>query len=128
MRKKFMLLALLCLLGNALWAQSRQISGEVTNQENGEPIAGVSVLIKGGSQGTSTDDKGKFKITIPENRKPVLVPWEPPLINTLTPAMGSPFSWLVTSPDICRLCAHSTLPSKHKRASNINFFLIQLIV
>ena len=41
------------------------ISGTVTN-EKGEPMAGVSVRLKGSSNGTTTDNNGKFTISILE--------------------------------------------------------------
>jgi TonB-dependent starch-binding outer membrane protein SusC len=47
------------------------VTGEVTNI-NGEALTGVSVLIKNTGAGTATDRKGKFKLTVPNN-KAVLV-------------------------------------------------------
>jgi TonB-linked SusC/RagA family outer membrane protein len=41
---------------------AKNISGKVTN-ENGEPLNGVSVLVRGTSRGTSTNEKGIFVIT-----------------------------------------------------------------
>jgi TonB-linked SusC/RagA family outer membrane protein len=49
-----------------------EISGEVTD-EKGNPLQGVSVLIKGSSFGTNTDKYGEFTITIPDNSSKVLV-------------------------------------------------------
>lgn len=43
----------------AFMQQQRKISGTVTS-ENGEPLPGVSIVIKGTSQGTITDVEGKF--------------------------------------------------------------------
>ncbi|WP_020529729.1 TonB-dependent receptor [Flexithrix dorotheae] len=43
------------------------VSGKVTSQEDGEPLPGVSVLLKGTSTGTTTDFDGKFSLNIPEN-------------------------------------------------------------
>lgn len=45
--------------------QSRSISGTVTD-ENGVPVSGVSVQLKGASQATSTDSSGKFRLGITE--------------------------------------------------------------
>jgi TonB-linked SusC/RagA family outer membrane protein len=39
----------------------KPITGKVTN-ENGEPLAGVSVLVRGTSKGTSTNENGVFSI------------------------------------------------------------------
>ncbi|MCH7415235.1 TonB-dependent receptor [Belliella sp. R4-6] len=46
--------------------QDRVVSGLVRD-ENGEPLPGVSILIRGTSKGTTTDLDGKFSIEVPEN-------------------------------------------------------------
>lgn len=40
------------------------VSGTVTDQTSGEPIPGVSVLVKGTSVGTATDEKGRYTLTV----------------------------------------------------------------
>jgi len=47
-------------------AQMKPISGTVLDSKN-HPIAGATILIEGKSQGTVTDESGKFKISVPEN-------------------------------------------------------------
>jgi hypothetical protein len=42
------------------------VSGRVTD-ENGGGLPGVSVLIKGTTNGTATDAEGRFKLTAPDN-------------------------------------------------------------
>ena len=42
------------------------ITGKVSN-ENGEPLPGASVNLKGASTGTSTDGNGNFTIQVPDN-------------------------------------------------------------
>ncbi|MBC7889711.1 MAG: TonB-dependent receptor [Ferruginibacter sp.] len=57
------------ILENAPPAESvanRDISGKVTNQE-GDPLSGVSVFIKGTKTGTTTDAQGRFRLSVPEN-------------------------------------------------------------
>ncbi len=44
----------------------REITGTVTNQK-GEPLAGVSVLLRGTSEGVVTDNAGKFRLTLPDS-------------------------------------------------------------
>ncbi|WP_442588829.1 SusC/RagA family TonB-linked outer membrane protein [Pedobacter sp. AW31-3R] len=52
--------------GNAgAQAQSRPLTGTVTDQSDGQPLVGVSVSIKDTKNGVSTDGNGHFKITIP---------------------------------------------------------------
>lgn len=44
------------------------ISGKVTSVENGEPLTGVSITIKGKNKGTITDTNGNYKIeALPED-------------------------------------------------------------
>jgi TonB-dependent starch-binding outer membrane protein SusC len=55
------------LLGGApAYAQNRTISGRVTN-EAGAPVARASVVVKGTTTGTTTDDNGEFSIVAPAN-------------------------------------------------------------
>lgn len=67
------LLSLLCLLLVQLsWAQSKSISGKVTD-EKGTPLAGASVLVKGSTIGTTTDSLGSFNLKIPTASKILIV-------------------------------------------------------
>ena len=45
-------------------AQNVTISGNVKNGSSQENLSAVSVLVKGGTQGTSSDSKGNFTITV----------------------------------------------------------------
>jgi len=44
-------------------AQQKEVTGRVMD-ENGKPVAGASVTVKGRKAGTTTDDNGSFKITV----------------------------------------------------------------
>jgi len=46
---------------------SLKISGSVTDQTTGEKLIGVSVMVKGSNNGTVTDVKGNFILTVPDN-------------------------------------------------------------
>ena len=63
MRSKILgvLTLLLVLLGQMAFAQTRTVSGTVTD-ESGEPLAGVAVMIKETKAGAQTDLDGKFAI------------------------------------------------------------------
>jgi len=68
MRKtKSYLLALLLasILSVGAKAQITTITGKVENSESKEKIAAVTVTVKGTNLGTFTDDKGNFKIAVP---------------------------------------------------------------
>ncbi|HTI10397.1 MAG TPA: TonB-dependent receptor [Puia sp.] len=66
--KKFLLRifapGLLLLLTFLTSAQNRPISGIIIN-EKGEPVTGATVLVKGTRQGTSTNNKGEFSLSVP---------------------------------------------------------------
>lgn len=48
-------------------AQTKTISGTVTDFQDGTPLIGVSVKAKSGTAGTSTGTDGKFSLAVPEN-------------------------------------------------------------
>jgi len=63
MKQKNYLWLLFLLLGTSfLSAQNRFITGTITAQSDGMPLPGVTVLIKGTTNGTQTDFDGKFSI------------------------------------------------------------------
>ncbi len=47
-------------------SQEKTITGNVTSQEEGLPLPGVNVIIKGTSQGTQTDFDGNYSIKVEE--------------------------------------------------------------
>ena len=57
---------ILLLAGMNAWAQTKQVSGVVTDG-TGETVIGASVLEKGTTNGTITDLDGKFILTVNEN-------------------------------------------------------------
>ena len=64
-----MILALL--FTGAVFAQGKTVTGTVTD-DSGAAFPGVTVLLKGTDQGTTTDDGGKYKISVP-NEDAILV-------------------------------------------------------
>jgi hypothetical protein len=59
------LVAMLFLLGNAR-AQDRTVTGKVLSVEDGSPLPGVNVLLKGTTNGTTTDAKGSYQLNVPQ--------------------------------------------------------------
>jgi TonB-linked SusC/RagA family outer membrane protein len=55
-----------------LHAQTVQITGKVTTADDGTPIPGVSVLVKGTTTGTTTDMDGNYSINVPDNAVPLV--------------------------------------------------------
>ncbi len=62
MMKRCLLLLFSLLLAVGLQAQTRTVTGKVTDQSDGTSLPGVSVLVKGTNQGTVTDVNGSFSI------------------------------------------------------------------
>ena len=58
-----MIFVLSCITLSNVFAQSRKITGTVTGANDGGPLPGVSVTIKGTTRGVSTNADGKFTIT-----------------------------------------------------------------
>jgi TonB-linked SusC/RagA family outer membrane protein len=50
-----------------LFAQQTGITGVVTGEDDGEPVIGASIVVKGTSIGTVTDYDGKFTLNVPPN-------------------------------------------------------------
>jgi len=72
MRKFLSLLLCLVLFSNLATAQSKTITGKVID-EDGNPLQGVSVTLKGTKTGTSTDANGNYSISVPANVKVLVV-------------------------------------------------------
>jgi iron complex outermembrane receptor protein len=72
MRKIYMGGLLLLISLQQLFAQDRTVTGIVTDQNDNSPLAGVNVVVKSTSIGTSTDSQGKFVLQVPASA-PTLV-------------------------------------------------------
>ena len=62
----------MCVISNT-FAQSRKITGKVTGANDGQPLPGVSVVVKGTTSGTQTDQNGNFTLNLPTNATALLV-------------------------------------------------------
>ncbi|PQA53021.1 SusC/RagA family TonB-linked outer membrane protein [Siphonobacter curvatus] len=49
------------------YAQDRVVTGVVTTSDDGSVVPGVSVTVKGTSQGVTTDANGKYRLSIPSS-------------------------------------------------------------
>jgi TonB-linked SusC/RagA family outer membrane protein len=63
MRKRLLVLLMLTASVSYVWAQ-RQVSGKVTDADEGSSLPGVNVLVKGTTTGTVTDIDGNYSITV----------------------------------------------------------------
>lgn len=57
-----------CFCVQNLFAQSRTLTGTVTDQSN-TPLHGVSILVKGAAMGATTDEQGAFSLKVPDKAK-----------------------------------------------------------
>lgn len=74
--KHFLLICLAAastLLAGELQAQDRTVSGIVTSADDGGPLPGVNVVIKGTTNGGVTDVDGKYSVIVPQGDGGVLV-------------------------------------------------------
>lgn len=61
------LLSVLVVMSNS-FAQSRTLTGRITDA-TGAPVANASILVKGTTIGTTTNDNGSFSLSVPETAK-----------------------------------------------------------
>ena len=75
MKRKLMLLLACLFVGIGLaTAQNQTVTGVVISDEDGQPVIGASVLVKGTQLGTITDIDGKFNIpNVPSSAKTLVV-------------------------------------------------------
>ena len=63
--KLFSMTLIFCLgLISTVFAQTREVSGVVISGEDNLPLPGVSILVKGTTNGTVTDIDGKFALNV----------------------------------------------------------------
>ncbi len=63
--KKFLLLCSFVFVLGYADAQERIVNGKVTSTEDGSPLPGVNVLLKGTATGTVTDSDGGYNVNVP---------------------------------------------------------------
>lgn len=75
MRRKLMLLLTCLLIGIGLVnAQTSKVTGVVTSEEDGLPVVGASIMVKGTTIGTVTDLDGKFTLpNVPSSAETLVI-------------------------------------------------------
>jgi hypothetical protein len=75
MKRKLMLLMTCLFIGIGLVnAQISKVTGTVISEEDGLPVVGASVLVKGTTTGTVTDMDGKFVLeNVPSSAKTLMI-------------------------------------------------------
>ncbi|MEN9598634.1 MAG: hypothetical protein RL596_945 [Bacteroidota bacterium] len=59
--------AFACLFAIFSHAQTKTVTGKVTDSKDGSPLVGASIVAKGTKTGTQTGADGSFKLTVPAN-------------------------------------------------------------
>jgi TonB-linked SusC/RagA family outer membrane protein len=73
MRKLLLLLMCVSISASQLFAQAKVVKGKVTDEKDGSPLNGVSVVVKGTNFGTTTDKDGSFSLTLPSGAKTLVI-------------------------------------------------------
>ncbi|GAB4322733.1 MAG: SusC/RagA family TonB-linked outer membrane protein [Bacteroidales bacterium] len=100
--RKFTLFLAFIFIGMQLMAQERDIKGTVTSADDGQPIPGVQVLVKGTTKGTVTDLDGKYTLRVPETAKTLVFRFVGMATQEVEIAGQSTID-VVMEPDIMRL-------------------------
>lgn len=56
-----------CLQASASYLPEKEIKGQVIDSASGSPLEGVTIQVKGGSSGATTNANGEFSLAVPEN-------------------------------------------------------------
>ena len=73
-RKLMLLMACITMCIGLVNAQISKVTGTVISEEDGLPVVGASIVVKGTTTGTVTDMDGKFTLTnIPSNAKTLMI-------------------------------------------------------
>ncbi len=72
LRRLFITTVLIGLCFSNVWAQTRTVTGKVTDNVDGSPIPGVNIVIKGTNKGTSSDATGNYSIEV-KDANPTLI-------------------------------------------------------
>ena len=66
MKRLLILTAVMIAVCSFAWAQ-KEVTGRVTDARDNTPLSGVSVVVKGSRTGTTTDQDGRFRLSVPAN-------------------------------------------------------------
>ena len=74
MMKKFTFILLCLVIGiSTVVAQNTKVAGSVISADDGLPVIGASIVVKGTMVGTVTDYDGNFTLEVPSNGKVLIV-------------------------------------------------------
>ncbi len=82
-----------------LYAQTRDITGVVTNTDDGSTVPGASIVVQGTTLGTITNMDGEFSLKVPDDARALIVSFVG--LKTQTVPLGSQTSYeIALEPDV----------------------------
>lgn len=69
-------LLMVCLAASSIGmatAQTKKVTGQVISAEDGQPVIGAAIVVKGTTIGTISDFDGKFSLDVPTDAKSVMI-------------------------------------------------------
>ena len=81
--KRILLIGILLISIINLKAQKQTVSGTVISAVDGMPLSGVSVMPQGASSGTTTDDKGKYSLSVSAGKAKIVFSYTGFILQTI---------------------------------------------
>lgn len=82
---------LVSLIGSSVWGQTL-INGTVTAADDGEALAGATVVLLGTNRGTNTDEQGKFQLSLESETDSLLISYYGYQSQVIRPGTQSSFN------------------------------------
>ena len=102
MRKSlFFLLSTILVVGQVV-AQNRPITGKITSSDDGSPVIGATVIVKGTTTGTVTNANGEYTIQVPESATALVVKFVGMKDQEIKLGAGTKYN-VVIYPDVTKL-------------------------
>lgn len=102
MRKSlFFLLSTVLVVGQVV-AQNRPITGKITSSDDGSPVIGATVIVKGTTTGTVTNANGEYTIQVPESATALVVKFVGMKDHEIKLGAGTKYN-VVIYPDVTKL-------------------------
>jgi len=97
----FLFLVFLCLL-QSIDAQQKAVTGTVKSSNDGEPVIGATIIIRGTTSGTTTDINGNFSIVVPGEGSVLVISYVGMKKQEVTVGSGTTLN-IVLEPDLLGL-------------------------
>ncbi len=99
MKKLLLFVSFVC-TSFLLFAQTKTITGKITDSQTKEPMVGATVIVKGTKIGTATDADGNFKLDVPADAKGLTVSYVGYVTRDITIGNNTNFSVTLETAEI----------------------------